>query len=196
MPSSFPPSGDPSLLPSLERLSLQPDPMEVRKDVLCYDRAAINFASTPYFASNHINSKERLAQMFWEHLVKEGKYARLTRNPEIAQQHFAELKEFCLNLAEHVLTLLTLKSAPWAKNVVDGVLQLDLDTLLTEMNKPEWNATETARRWYITGFFYPYAFTDAAEFERKKRYTWAAMGKYVTAVDKVTVLVDLWKNGR
>jgi len=181
---------------------------KVKKADICHDypdREAVNFASTPFFAQNCVKSKGRYSSRFWKR-EKELDEEKRVKNPSIKErtkQGLYEQKTYSTNQAEHLLTLLTVKGAPWAETFVDGVLQLNLDQLLDFMFQPEFEKTssggghsdgQTSRRWYITQLLHPNAFKDAEDaMSKKNRPTWEAMGKFVTAVNKAKELVREWE---
>ena len=201
---------------------------KVNKKDICHDfpdRKLLNFANSPYFESLSISTKELFAPEFWKQEKKslksavkkaeaalqeeeekapyENKEAKLAQLKEDVAKAKYEQKTYSTNHAENVVTLLTAKEAPWAQNIKDGVLQVDIDALLKFMFKPEFENSsgggitdgQTARRWYITQLLHPGVYKNMEDARSKEnKSTWEAMGKIVTAVNKANELVTTWKN--
>ena len=156
---------------------------KVDKGTLCHSWEDVNFSYTPYFTDMKVYTKADLAALVWQNEPQDDKK---TRTPAEIYNRWT----YATNQAEHIFTVLRLKGGAWSKVVVDGVLQMDLDALLS------WHSshTSTERRWNIMQLLHPgvYESIQAATVPTAK-LTWDAVGKYVTAINKVQALHDDWK---
>ena len=158
---------------------------KVQKAALCYP--TVDFDDNSFFAATRVHSKADLGHLVWAAELRNDKKKRS------AEAKYSQ-KTFCTSQAECVLTLLSVKEGEWCKTSADGAAKLDLGGLLKWHASQHKDGTGTDRRWAMMGLLHPgkFATVEVARGSTGWR-TWEAVGKYVTAVNKVGDLYEAWK---